>query len=109
MDVSEFREKGAAIVHATQCGCADWTVDDQEDLSYREVADALVPLFQQVAHDAWAEGWDQGATEAEHALNYADVRDETNPYPVSSNSRITRTETGPIQAGWNPAYPVEDT
>lgn len=63
-EVATVLEIVADAIHRSDCGCSDWHADDQEDVIYREhaqaVLDALAPLFAAREARARADGWDDG-------------------------------------------------
>ena len=48
MSDTELRQAVAMKLHATQCGCSDYVGVGDEDSTYEEMVDALLPLFAEI-------------------------------------------------------------
>ena len=48
MSNTELRQAVAMKLHATQCGCSDYVGVGDEDSTYEEMVDALLPLFAEI-------------------------------------------------------------
>ncbi|MGZ4520146.1 MAG: hypothetical protein ACXVGA_04300 [Mycobacteriaceae bacterium] len=61
---AEVLEVVADAIHRSDCGCSDWHADDQEDVTYREhaqaVIEALAPLFAEREAIAYERGHTEG-------------------------------------------------